>query len=72
MLDRRVNFFVDPASNIDVENNRVETHAGMSFGYDYLVIATGSRIVPDEIPGMAEGARWFYDLDGARKMRQAL
>ncbi|MBT3170896.1 MAG: NAD(P)/FAD-dependent oxidoreductase [Rhodospirillaceae bacterium] len=72
VLDRRVNFFVDPASNIDVENNRVETHAGMSFGYDYLVIATGSRIVPEEIPGMAEGAHWFYDLDGARKMRQAL
>ena len=72
VLDRRVNFFVDPATKIDVEGNQVETKSGKSFGYDYLVIATGSRIVPDEIPGMAEGAHWFYDLDGARKMRQAL
>jgi sulfide:quinone oxidoreductase len=36
------------------------------------VIATGSRIRPDTIPGMEEGAHWFYDLDGARKMREAL
>jgi sulfide:quinone oxidoreductase len=72
VLDRRINFFVDPATKIDVEGNQVETQSGKSFAYDYLVIATGSRIVPDEIPGMAEGAHWFYDLDGARKMRQAL
>ena len=38
----------------------------------FLVIATGSRIRPDNIPGMAEGGHWFYDLDGARKMRDAL
>ncbi len=36
------------------------------------MIATGSRIRPDNIPGMAEGGHWFYDLDGARKMRDAL
>ncbi len=28
--------------------------------------------MPQNIPGMEEGARWFYDLDGARKMREAL
>ena len=36
------------------------------------MIATGSRIRPDNIPGMSEGGHWFYDLDGARKMRDAL
>ncbi|NQV59811.1 MAG: NAD(P)/FAD-dependent oxidoreductase, partial [Alphaproteobacteria bacterium] len=72
VLDRRVSFFVDPATKIDVEGNQVECQSGKTFAYDYLVIATGSRIVPEEIPGMAEGAHWFYDLDGARKMRQAL
>ena len=36
------------------------------------MIATGSRIRPDNIPGMVEGGHWFYDLDGARKMRDAL
>ncbi len=72
VLDRRVSFFVDPATKIDVDGNQVECQSGKTFAYDYLVIATGSRIVPEEIPGMAEGAHWFYDLDGARKMRQAL
>lgn len=72
VLDRRINFMVDPATKIDVESKSVGTQSGKSFDYDYLVIATGSRIRPDTIPGMTEGAEWFYDLDGARAMREAL
>ena len=72
VLDRRVVFHVDPAKNIDVDKGEVTTESGRSHGYDYLVLATGSRIMPQTIPGMAEGANWFYDLDGARKMREAL
>jgi sulfide:quinone oxidoreductase len=72
VLDRRVTFHIDPATNIDVEKQEVATESGKSFGYDYLVIATGSRIRPDNVPGMEEGALWFYDLDGARKMREEL
>jgi sulfide:quinone oxidoreductase len=72
VLDRRVPYFVDPAKRIDVDKKTVLTESGKSYAYDFLVIATGSRIRPDTIPGMAEGAHWFYDLDGARKMRDAL
>jgi sulfide:quinone oxidoreductase len=72
VLDRRVSFVVDPAKKIDVEKNAITTESGKTFGYDFLVIATGSRIRPDNIPGMVEGGHWFYDLDGARKMRDAL
>ncbi len=72
VLDKRVNFFIDAATNIDVDNNQVTTQSGKVYDYDYCVIATGSRLRPDTIPGMAEGAHWFYDLDGARKMREAL
>ena len=72
VLDRRVPYFVDPATHIDVEGRNVQTKSGRSYSYDYLVIATGSRVRPDKVPGMAEGAHWFYDLDGARKMRDAL
>lgn len=72
VLDRRVNFFIDPAKNIDVEKKEVTTESGKVHKYDYLVLATGSRIMPQNIPGMAEGAHWFYDLDGARKLRDAL
>jgi sulfide:quinone oxidoreductase len=72
VLDRRVTFFNDPATRIDVAAKSVATQSGRSLGYDFLVIATGSRLRPDSIPGMTEGAHWFYDLDGARKMRDAL
>ena len=72
VLDRRIPYFVDPAVNIDVEANLVTTQSGRVFEYDYLVIATGSRLMLQNIPGMAEGAHWFYDLEGARKMRDAL
>lgn len=72
LLDKKIAFFVDAAKNIDVDARKVTTASGKTYGYDYLVIATGSRIRPDTIPGMTEGAHWFYDLDGARKLRDAL
>ncbi len=72
VLDRRVPYIVDPAKNIDVDKRTVTTELGKTHSYDFLVIATGSRIRPDNIPGMTEGGHWFYDLDGARKMRDAL
>ncbi len=72
VLDRRVPYIVDPAKHIDVDKKTVTTESGKTHTYDFLVIATGSRIRPDNIPGMTEGGHWFYDLDGARKMRDAL
>jgi len=72
VLDRRVLFQVDPAVKIEVNDNSVTTESGRSYEYDYLVIATGSRIRPDLIPGMEEGAHWFYDLPGAKKLRETL
>ncbi|MCT8973820.1 NAD(P)/FAD-dependent oxidoreductase [Microbaculum marinisediminis] len=72
VLNRKVPYHIDPAKHIDVENKAVTTESGKTYDYDYLVIATGSRIRPDNIPGMVEGGHWFYDLDGARKLREAL
>ncbi|MBL6946484.1 MAG: NAD(P)/FAD-dependent oxidoreductase [Rhodospirillales bacterium] len=72
VLDRRVPYFIDPATNIDVEKKEVTTEQGKTHTYDYLVIATGSQIKPQNVPGLAEGAHWFYDLDGARRMREGL
>ncbi len=72
ILDRRINFVIDPATHIDVDANRVVAQSGKSYGYDYLVIATGSRLVPEQIPGLTEGAYHCYDLEGARKLRGAI
>jgi sulfide:quinone oxidoreductase len=72
ILDRRIVFHLDAAKQIDVDSSRVVCESGNSYSYDYLVIATGSRLTPETIPGMTEGAHCFYDLPGARKMRTAL
>lgn len=72
ILDPHVNLFIDPAVKIDRDNNVVHTESGKQFPYDYLVVATGSRIVPEEVPGLKEGAHWFYDLESAKRLRDAL
>ncbi|HYG85536.1 MAG TPA: FAD/NAD(P)-binding oxidoreductase [Azospirillum sp.] len=72
VLDRRVNFHVDAAKYIDCEKKVVTTASGNAFSYDYLVIATGSHLNLDAIPGFRDGAHWFYDLEGAKKLRAAL
>ena len=72
VLDKRVIFHIDPATYIDVDNQKVTCQSGAVHEYDYLVIATGSRLVPETVPGLEEGAHWLYDLEGARKMRDAL
>jgi sulfide:quinone oxidoreductase len=72
LLDPHINLFVDPAVRIDKMKKIVHTKSGREFPYDYLVIATGSRIIPEAIPGLKEGAHWFYDLEGAKKLRDSL
>ena len=72
ILDNRVDFTVDPVIKINVDENSLVTESGKTHDYDYLVIATGSRIRPDLVPGMQEGAHWFYDLAGARRLRESL
>ena len=67
-------------SGIDVvepEENRVRLLDGSMIDYDFLIIATGSRIAPDEMDGLT-GSGWqknvfdFYTLDGALKLHRAL
>ncbi len=72
LIDPHINLVVDPAVKIDRDNNVVITKSGREFPYDYLVLATGSRIVPESIPGLKEGAHQFYDLEGAKKLRDTL
>ncbi|MBF0422378.1 MAG: NAD(P)/FAD-dependent oxidoreductase [Magnetococcales bacterium] len=72
ILNRMIAYYVDPAKFIDASAKKVTTESGRVLDYDYLILATGSRIMPQNIPGMVEGGHWFYDLEGARKMRTAL
>ena len=72
LLESRIDFHVDPVKDFHLDQNRVTTQSGKVHEYDILVIATGSRIVPEQIPGLAEGAETFYTEATAVKMFKRL
>ncbi len=72
LLEPQVEFLVDPVKQFNLDKNSVLTQAGKVHEYDILVIATGSRIVPEETPGLVEGAETFYTEPTAVKMFKRL
>ncbi|HEX6793866.1 MAG TPA: FAD-dependent oxidoreductase, partial [Casimicrobiaceae bacterium] len=56
LLESSIDFHVDPVTEFHLDRNEVKTGSGKTYAYDLLVIATGARIVPQEVPGMAEGS----------------
>lgn len=70
-IPRNVEIIMSDIELIEPDANRVKLAKGNKvINYDYLVVATGSRIVPEEIEGLKNGA-WqknifdFYTLEGA-------
>jgi sulfide:quinone oxidoreductase len=72
LLEPNIDFHIDPVEQFQLDHKRVRTKSGRTHEYDLLVIATGSRIVPEETPGLAEGAETFYTEEGAVKMFKRL
>ncbi len=72
LLDPKIDFHVDPVTEFHLDRNRVRTQSGKTHEYDVLVIATGARIVPQEVPGMREGAETFYTEEGAVRLHKRL
>lgn len=72
LLESSIEFHVDPVEQFELDHNRVKAKSGRLYNYDILVIATGSRIVPQEVPGLVEGAETFYTEKAAVKMFRAL
>jgi sulfide:quinone oxidoreductase len=56
---------------IDPTHHVVKTSEA-ELGFDRLVIALGAELVPDALPGFAEGAHNVYTLDGAATAGDAL
>lgn len=72
LLEPTIEFHVDPVKQFQLDKNKVVTESGKTHEYDILVIATGSRMVPEETPGLAEGAEFFYTEASAVKMYKKL
>nr|MBC8344101.1 FAD-dependent oxidoreductase [Bacteroidota bacterium] len=58
---------------IKPENNQVILDDGVALNYDYLIIATGTKVCPEETPGMKEDLWYknifdFYTIEGAKAL----
>jgi sulfide:quinone oxidoreductase len=76
-LPRDVRYVFAVIDHVAPEENRVYFEGGDALAYDVLVVATGSRIVPEETEGLT-GPGWrekvfdFYTPDGAAALAQKL
>jgi sulfide:quinone oxidoreductase len=68
-----VNAIFETIDLIEASENKVHLANGKVLFYDVLIIATGTRIVPEETPGL-KGEQWhksifdFYTIEGAEAL----
>ena len=72
LLDRRVDLVVGEVSRVDAAGRTVTLANGRELGWDQLVLATGSRIVPEAIDHFETEAHHFYSPEAALRLRHAL
>ena len=72
LLRSGVDLAIEEAVRIHPDAGTIQLERGGSLSWDYLVIATGARLVPDQIPGLTEGSFDFYSLAGAERLAQEL
>ena len=72
LLDKRVTLVIGEVARIDADRQVVTLTDGLELGYDQLVLATGSRIVPEAIEHFDTEAQHFYSAEAAAGLRTAL
>ena len=72
LLNGGIQYIHDEVIRVNSEEHIVFLKSGKSYMADYLVIATGNRYAPEEIPGYSGEAKHFYDLQKALELRETL
>ncbi len=72
LLDGNVQLVVDTITGIDTAAQVVALGDGTQMPYDQLVIALGSRILPEAMDNFEAEAHHFYSPDAAARLRKAL
>jgi sulfide:quinone oxidoreductase len=72
LLDAPVKLVVGRVAEIVEDEHTVRLEDGRWLGYEHLVLATGSRIVPEEVEHFQEEAHHFYSAEAAQRLRTAL
>ncbi len=91
LLNRHVQHVRGTVTGIDTQNRELHVHYSpgldeivgtggaveATYGYDYLVLATGARLAPEDLSGLSEAngnSTWhhFYSAEAALQLRHAL
>jgi sulfide:quinone oxidoreductase len=76
-IPKAVNYIQEKVELILPEDRQVKLEKGRVLNYDILIVATGSKIAPEEVEGM-KGPKWyenifdFYTYEGAKTLRNKL
>ena len=73
LVDDRIDIRHEYVADVDTDRKELElADAGERVDYDKLVLATGSQLEPDRVPGLADGGHHFYGEGGAKRLRDEL
>ena len=72
LVDDAVDLRIDRVTDVDAETKRLQFSDGPSVDYDHLVLATGSTLAPERIPGLVAGGHDYYSESGATDLREEL
>jgi sulfide:quinone oxidoreductase len=72
LLHPRVELILDEVSRLDPTAGKLWLNREGTMSYDYAVLATGTRLDRDAVPGLEEGTHDFYSLEGSKRLREAL
>jgi sulfide:quinone oxidoreductase len=72
LVDDAVDLRVDRVTALDTDAQRLSYRDGPPESYDHLVLATGSTLAPDRVPGLVEGGHDYYSESGATALREEL
>jgi len=76
-LPGSVSYIQESVEIIEPDKNQVRLASGKMLPYDYLVVATGCDIHPEETPGLAEhewgkSIHTFYSFEGAKALTEKM
>jgi sulfide:quinone oxidoreductase len=75
-IPKKAEFLTEKVERIDPNSNQIELSTGRKLDYHILIVATGAKIVPDEIEGLEDS--WhkdifdFYTIEGAKALGRKL
>ncbi|OWP55951.1 MAG: N-acyl homoserine lactone synthase [Thermoplasmatales archaeon B_DKE] len=72
LFNSGINYIRDEVIRIDIAQRFVTVKSGKSYDYDYLIIATGNRFTPEDVPGYEGEAKHFYDLQPTLALKEDL